>query len=88
MSIEDFINNVVDKDFASAQTTFTDLMNTRMQDALDQQKVMVAGSMFGEEEDEIDDEQLELDLEDEEDEEDLEEGEDLEDDEGSDEEED
>lgn len=88
MSIEDFINNVVDKDFTSAQTTFTDLMNTRMQDALNQQKVMVAGSMFGEEEDEIDDEQLELDLEDDEDEENPEEGEDLEDEEGSDEEED
>jgi hypothetical protein len=61
MSIENFINSVVDKDYTSAQLTFADLMQARMQDALDQQKIVVAGQMFGEEEDpdDIDDEDLE-----------------------------
>jgi hypothetical protein len=61
MSIENFINNVMNKDYTSAQTTFADLMQARMQDALDQQKIVVAGQMFGEEEDtdDIEDEDLE-----------------------------
>jgi len=61
MSIENFINNVMDKDYTSAQVTFADLMQARMQDALDQQKIVVAGQMFGEEEDtdDIEDEDLE-----------------------------
>jgi len=79
MSIEDFINNVMDKDYTTAQLTFADLMQARMQDALDQQKIVVAGQMFGEEEDtdDIEDEDLEDAFEDED--EDLED-EDLEDD--------
>jgi hypothetical protein len=61
MSIENFIDNVMDKDYTSAQITFADLMQARMQDALDQQKIIVAGQMFGEEEDtdDIEDEDLE-----------------------------
>jgi hypothetical protein len=61
MSIENFIDNVMNKDYTSAQITFADLMQARMQDALDQQKIIVAGQMFGEEEDidDIDDEDLE-----------------------------
>jgi len=67
MSIEDFINNVMDKDYTTAQLTFADLMQARMQDALDQQKIVVAGQMFGEEEDtdDIEDEDLEDAFEDE-----------------------
>jgi uncharacterized protein YciI len=61
MSIENFIDNVMNKDYTSAQLTFADLMQARMQDALDQQKIIVAGHMFGEEEDpdDIEDEDLE-----------------------------
>jgi hypothetical protein len=61
MSIENFIDNVMDKDYTSAQTTFADLMQARMQDALDQQKIIVAGQMFGEEDDpdDVEDEDLE-----------------------------
>jgi hypothetical protein len=61
MSIENFIDNVMDKDYTTAQVTFADLMQARMQDALDQQKIIVAGQMFGEEEDtdDIEDEDLE-----------------------------
>jgi hypothetical protein len=61
MSIENFIDNVMNKDYTSAQTTFADLMQARMQDALDQQKIIVAGQMFGEEDDpdDVEDEDLE-----------------------------
>jgi uncharacterized protein YciI len=67
MSIENFIDNVMDKDYTTAQVTFADLMQARMQDALDQQKIVVAGQMFGEEDDpeDIDDEDLEDAFEDE-----------------------
>ena len=79
MSIENFIDNVMDKDYTTAQVTFADLIQARMQDALDQQKIVVAGQMFGEEDDtdDINDEDLEdaFDDEDEFDDEDLEEDE-------------
>jgi uncharacterized protein YciI len=67
MSIENFIDNVMNKDYTTAQVTFADLMQARMQDALDQQKIVVAGQMFGEEDDpeDIDDEDLEDAFEDE-----------------------
>lgn len=55
MSIVDFIDDIEKRDFTSAQSTFQDMMNQRMQDALDQQKIMVAGQMFGEPEDDIED---------------------------------
>ena len=82
MSIENFIDKVIDKDYTSAQLTFADLMQARMQDALDQQKVVVAGQMFGEEEDpdDIEDEDLEDAFDDDEDLEDDFDDEDLEDD--------
>lgn len=77
MSIEDFINNVADKDFTAAQSGFEELMKGRMQDALEQQKVAVAGAMFGEEDgtDDITDEDIEAAL-DEDDAEDIEDTED------------
>jgi hypothetical protein len=55
MSTEDFIDNIMDKDFNSAQGTFADLMNGRIADALEQQKIAVAGTMFGEPEDDAED---------------------------------
>jgi len=54
MSIEDLINNVVDQDFAKAGPTFQELMQDRMNDALEQEKISVAGSIFnGEEPEEV-----------------------------------
>ena len=50
MSIEDLINNVVDQDFAKAGPTFQELMQDRMNDALEQEKISVAGSIFNGEE--------------------------------------
>ena len=55
MSTEDFIDNIMDKDFNSAQGTFADLMQSRISDALEQQKIAVAGTMFGEPEDDAED---------------------------------
>lgn len=70
MSIVDFIDDIQKKDFTSAQSTFQDMMQQRMQDALDQQKVVVAGQMFGEPEDDVEDvsdEDLEAAMEDDDD---------------------
>jgi hypothetical protein len=78
MSTEDFIDNIMDKDFNSAQGTFADLMSGRIADALEQQKIAVAGTMFGEPEDDaedLDDDDIEWD-EDDTDEDDVEEDED------------
>lgn len=55
MSIVDFIDDIQKRDFTSAQSTFQDMMQQRMQDALDQQKIVVAGQMFGEPEDDVED---------------------------------
>lgn len=70
MSIVDFIDDIQKRDFTSAQSTFQDMMQQRMQDALDQQKVVVAGQMFGEPEDDVEDvsdEDLEAAMEDDDD---------------------
>ena len=71
MSIEDFIDQITSKDFTSAQNTFGDVMRDRMQDALDQEKAALAGTLFGEEEvvdEDEDDDQLEMDFDEEDDE--------------------
>ena len=49
MSIEDLINNVIDQDFAKAGPTFQELMQDRMNDALEQEKISVAGQIFNNE---------------------------------------
>lgn len=54
MSIEDFIDNVMDKDFVGAEATFKDALNAKMSDAMEQEKIAVAGTMFGEEGDDAD----------------------------------
>lgn len=64
MSIEDLINHVTDKNFAKAEPIFHELIQHKMNDALEAEKIKVAGQIFnGDPEDE--DDQLELDLEDE-----------------------
>ena len=58
MSIEDLINNVTNQDFAKAGPTFAEIMQTKMGDALEQEKIAVADQIFNgaseEEEDEED----------------------------------
>lgn len=83
MDIEDLINNVANQDFANAGPTFAEIMRSKIDDALEQEKVAVAGQIFNDEEDiepdeedieaaidELDDEdQLEMDFDEDEDEE-------------------
>lgn len=57
-NIEDLINNVVDQNFNDAAVTFNDIMNSKIYDSLEQEKVAVANSIYNE----ADEEQLELDL--------------------------
>ena len=61
--ISDFINQVLDQDFANAQPTFAELIGGKMNDALEQEKIAVADQVFnGVEptEDPDDEEQLEM----------------------------
>ena len=67
-NIEQLIQQAADKDYASANTTFVDIMNQKLADTLEQEKIKVSAEIYnGMEEDE---EQLELDFEDDESEED------------------
>jgi hypothetical protein len=74
MSIEDFINSVTDQNFSKAEPIFHELIQDKLNDALEAEKIKVAGHVFNGEED---DEQLELDLDEED--EDLDEDDDFED---------
>tara|TARA_R110000772_G_scaffold45411_1_gene104058 strand:+ start:587 stop:832 length:246 start_codon:yes stop_codon:yes gene_type:complete len=72
---EDFIDSIMDKDFNSAEGTFANMMQDRIADALGQQKIAVAGTMFGEPEDnaeDLDDDDIEWDEDEDEESEDLE----------------
>lgn len=59
MSIEDLIQNVMNNNLIGANDVFSDLMNDKIADSLQQQKIAVAGQMFGDnsEEDEIPDDE-------------------------------
>ena len=61
MTIEDMIDNIAAGELTQANDTFNELLQDRMDQALDQEKIAVAGTMFnGTEED-----QLELEFDDE-----------------------
>ena len=66
-NIEQLIQQAADKDYAGANTTFVDIMNQKLADTLEQEKIRVAGEIYNGVEPE-DEEQLELDLDDEEEE--------------------
>jgi len=61
-SIEDLINTVVDQDFSKSGPMFSEIMQDKMSDAIEQEKIAIAGQVFNGEEPE--EEQLELDLDD------------------------
>ena len=63
-NIEQLIQQAADKDYASANTTFVDIMNQKLADTLEQEKIKVSGQIYNRMESEEDEEQLELDLED------------------------
>ncbi len=67
MSIEDFVDSLENKDFVTAQSEFESALSQKMSDALDQEKIAVAGQMFGEEEDTVDEVESDEDLDDDED---------------------
>ena len=66
MSIEDLIDDITNQNFAKAEPHFHTILQSKVNDALEAEKVKVAGHIFNGEEEE---EQLELDLEDEDEEE-------------------
>jgi len=72
--MQTFVDDILTKNFAGAQTTFNDMLGNKLSDALDAEKVALAQQVYnGEEPD--DEEQMELDLDpDEEYEDDLEDG--------------
>ena len=58
MSIEDLINNVNNQDFAKAGPTFVEIMQTKMGDALEQEKIAVADQVFNGASEEDEDEDI------------------------------
>lgn len=68
MEIEDLINSVVDQDFSKAAPTFAEIMKSKMDDALEQEKIAQADQIFNghepdeeeymEDDDDISDEEL------------------------------
>ena len=58
--IETLVQQSFDIDFNSANKTFTQIMNDRMDNALEQERIKVSASIYNG----VDAEQLELDLED------------------------
>ena len=46
VNIDDFINQVQNQDFSKATVTFSDLMDTKVSDALEQEKISLADKIF------------------------------------------
>ena len=63
-NIEQLIQQAADKDYATANATFVDIMNQKLSDTLEQERIKVSGQIYNGLESEEDEEQLELDLED------------------------
>ena len=64
--VTDFLDQVINQDFASAAPTFSDIMGDRIADSLEQEKVKMANSVFNgvDPEERADEDQYELDLDD------------------------
>lgn len=59
--VNDLIDAIADKNFNAAEESFNDLLKVKMADALEAEKVNVASSMIGgDEEEELSDEDQEL----------------------------
>ena len=68
--MQTFVDDILSKNFAGAQTTFNDLLGDKLNDALDAEKVSMAQQVYNGEE--PDEDQLELELDDEQSEEEYE----------------
>jgi len=54
MSIEDLIDNITVQDYAKAEPMFHNILQSKMDDALEAEKIKVAGQIFnGEEEEQL-----------------------------------
>mgnify|MGYP000539548241 CR=1 FL=1 len=63
--IADFLKSVEDQNFVGAESQFKDMVNDRLQDAMDQAKVKIASNLYGDGEEEDEEEvELEPDVED------------------------
>ena len=68
--MQTFVDDILSKNFAGAQTTFNDLLGDKLNDALDAEKVALAQQVYnGADALEDDEEQYELNLEDDDEEE-------------------
>jgi hypothetical protein len=63
--IADFLKSVEDQNFVGAENQFNDMVTDRLQDAMDQAKIKIATNLYGEEE--VEAAQQEVDAEEEED---------------------
>ena len=73
--MQTFVDDILAKNFAGAQTTFNDLLGAKLNDALDAEKVALANQVYnGADALEDDEEQLELNLDQEDEEEEVEDG--------------
>ena len=54
-TIEELINTVMDQDFANAGPTFNEIMQQKLTDAIDQEKIRVADQVFNDDEDDLED---------------------------------
>lgn len=61
--MQTFVDDILQKNFAGAQSTFNDLLGDKLNDALDAEKVALAQQVYNGAES-PDEEQMELDLED------------------------
>ena len=73
--MQTFVDDILTKNFAGAQTTFNDMLGNKLSDALDAEKVALSQQVYnGEEPDDEEQMELDLDQDDEEYEDDLEDG--------------
>ena len=62
-AVEELVNQITDGELAKAETSFGSLINDKISDALEAQKVAVASTIFNDAEEEIVDQEIENDFE-------------------------
>ena len=62
-AVEELVNQITDGELAKAETSFSGIINDKLSDALEAQKVAVASTIFNDTEEEIVDQEIENDFE-------------------------
>ena len=62
-AVEELVNQITDGELAKAETSFSGIINDKISDALEAQKVAVASTIFNDAEEEIVDQEIENDFE-------------------------